>query len=61
MEAHMSESLGYFSTCQHSNAERKKNLKTYQVSFSKYTLSVLCGGLIAGKSTILFTGLDNKL
>ena len=57
MEAHMSESL----TCQHSNAkqnqkkkkknEEKKRLvtfKTYQVSFWKYTLSVLYGGLIIG-------------
>ena len=41
--------------------KRLVTFKTYQVSCSKYTLSVLCGGLIGGRGAILFTGLDNKL
>ena len=62
----MSESL----TCQHSNAKqnqkkrkkeiRKKRLvtfKTYQVSFVKYTLSVLYGGLIWGRVRYCLQGL----
>jgi hypothetical protein len=31
-----------------------------QVSFSKYALSVLYGGLIGGRGAIFFPGLDNK-
>ena len=66
MEAHMSESL----TCQHSNAkqsqrkkrkkEEKKRLatfKTYQLSFWKYTLSVLYGDLIWGRVRYCLQGL----
>ena len=42
-------------------AGRLVTFKTYQVSFSNYTLSVLYGDLIGVGGAIFVAGLDNKL
>jgi hypothetical protein len=52
--------------CQHVSILKYVNMLAYevdlyQVSFSKYALSVLYGGLIGGRGAIFFAGLDNKL
>ena len=51
------------STCEHVGIwSRLVTFKTYQVSFSKYTWSVLYGGLVLGRGCdFFFAGLDNKL